>query len=94
MDYLSTQWVPRPMIGRTIKRLVWYIEDRVVDILDFQLRPKPLPPRPPAPDHRRHPPFHVCSVSVQRTDDLEKVDALWQQEIFKKMAKGFFDIRY
>jgi hypothetical protein len=37
--------------------------------------------------------LHWTSVGLQRADP-QATDALWQQEIFRQMASGFFEIRY
>jgi hypothetical protein len=37
--------------------------------------------------------FHCTSVGLQRADP-QATDALWQQQLFRQMAKGFFEIRY
>jgi hypothetical protein len=37
--------------------------------------------------------LHWTSVGLQRADP-QTTDALWQQQLFRQMAKGFFEIRY
>jgi hypothetical protein len=37
--------------------------------------------------------FHWTSVGLQRADP-QVADALFQQQIFRQMAKGFFEIGY
>lgn len=78
-----------------LRRRWWALEDAVTDLLLYQPRPaspKPLPPAPPE-EPKHYVPFHFTAVGLQRADP-QAADALWQQQLFRQMAKGFCEIGY